>query len=141
MSLRNQKTGRSYRRKKTKEMTKIKLKEVLDKADYIRPNAVPDIYKLNAVNKLETMVQTEIYRIPLPEQRTYTLSETDAVLLIPAPYDTLYEKYLAAEIDLEQSEFEAYQNDYVLFNEEYKEFSAYVMRAKGHRGAKLKNYW
>ena len=117
------------------------IREVIEKVNDIRPNAVSDVYKLNAINKLEAMVQTEILRIPFMEQASYSLSDMDVKLIIPTPYDTLYEKYLTAEVDLEQSEYEAYQNDFVLFNKEYQEFGAFVMRTKGHRGTKIKNYW
>lgn len=40
----------------------------------------------------------------------------DANLLMPAPYDHVYELYLCAMIDFANQDFDLYQTDYIMFN-------------------------
>ena len=53
----------------------------------------------------------------------------DTVLLLaPAPYDRMYVYFLCAQIDMQNQEFDLYQNNAALYNAAYSDYAAYYNR-------------
>lgn len=55
-------------------------------------------------------------------------TDGDTVLLAPYPYDDVYVKYLAAQIDIVNQEMQKYQNDMILFNAAYDTMTSWWNR-------------
>lgn len=53
----------------------------------------------------------------------YTEADLMKKLIVPAPYDDIYIKWLEAKIDFANGEYQKYNNAALAFNEEYQRFS------------------
>lgn len=65
-------------------------------------------------------------------------TERDAVLIAPAPFDSMYIDYCCAIIDREQEETELYENDIIAYNMQFAAFKNYWWRT--HRQAQKYRY-
>ena len=97
--------------------------EVIQRANVLRPNALPDEQKAAWVFELEGKV-AEVMGTDVPVN---TFPE-DAKLLMCAPYDNIYELYLAAMIDYYNQDGALYENDMVMFNAAFDEARAWWRR-------------
>ena len=65
---------------------------------------------------------------PKPEFEPYTTDNMAVPLLVPFPYDRLYIAYLRMMIDEANKESIQYNNDAILFNSYYEDFSSHYNR-------------
>ena len=65
-------------------------------------------------------------------------AERDAVLIAPAPFDSMYIDYCCAIIDREQEETELYENDIIAYNMQFAAFKNYWWRT--HRQTQKYRY-
>ena len=101
----------------------MRLKELLEFVDGIKPNAYAEIQKTKWVNDCEGMVQTQVFLLAPEEITGYGWPEDeDAELLVSPPHDKLYLSYLYAMIDFANGEYGKYQNSMQMFNAEFSEF-------------------
>ncbi len=109
----------------------MKVSELLAQVNKVKPNTYDNDILLRWANRAEAMVQTEAMSI-LPEAVTeYTLPEDiDTDMILPPPYDQVYELYVEAQVDYAQQEFGTYNNTMVLFNSAYSEMLAYYVQKK-----------
>ncbi len=108
----------------------MKVKEVLEFADGIKPNAYSDGQKLIWLNSCEGMVQTEVLLFAPVEIITYSLpADEDSELLVSAPHDKLYISYLCAMIDFANGEYNKYVNSMEMFNSDFSEFVRWFANA------------
>lgn len=109
----------------------MKVREAIDMAKRMKPNAFGDETILRWLNECEGRVQVEIHQIAPENARIYTLPEDDMkVLLIQFPFDRLYWMYLIAMIDYANGEYNSYQNAMQKVNAALKEYHAWWMRNK-----------
>lgn len=101
----------------------MNLKEAMTRADRLRPNALPDSQKAAWVYELDGKV-AEMMGVP-PQENAFP---DDGCLLMPAPYDNIYELYLAALIDYSHEESALYTNDMAMFNTAMSEAKAWWRR-------------
>ena len=59
-------------------------------------------------------------------------------LLVPAPYDDIYIRYLEMQIDYANGEYGKYNNSKVMYNETYTVFKRYYNRTHMPKGSKFK---
>jgi hypothetical protein len=52
----------------------------------------------------------------------------DTVLLVPAPYDEMYLKWLEAQIHYHNGEYEKYNNAIIMYNTVFESYAAYYNR-------------
>lgn len=104
----------------------MRLKEVIRRADELRPNTLSEARKAAWIYELEGRL-AETRQAP-PPAKTWP---ADSLLAFPPPYDLVYESYLCAMIDLANEETELYANDMTVFNQKYAEAIAWWRR--GHR--------
>ena len=99
------------------------LGEVIAYTDAIKPNAFSNEEKTRWMNRVEGMVQTEIFLFNPVDVVQYDYeADKDRQLLVNPPHDKLYEPYLAASIDFANGEYDKYQNSMQMFNAFYGEF-------------------
>lgn len=100
------------------------IKEVIKRADELRPNAIEEEIKAAWVWTLDgdiaNMMGTKHPADPFPQ---------DAELLASHPHDEMYIFYLMAMIDTANRDSTLYANDSLLFNSAYGEAKASWRRA------------
>ena len=50
---------------------------------------------------------------------------SDTVLLVPAPYDEIYLRWMEAQIDYHNGEYDKYNNAIIMFNTAFEAYAAY----------------
>lgn len=102
----------------------MKLKEVIEQVDAIKPNSYSNDQKTSWISNLEGRVQTEVFLLDEVIRYSYT-EDSEKTLLIDPPYDDIYGIYLQAMIDYAQGEYRAYHNTMAMFNSMWSEFAAW----------------
>lgn len=67
-------------------------------------------------------------------------TDPDTVLLIPEPFDEAYLRWLEAQIDYTNGEYEKYNNSIEMFNTAWKEFQNYYNRTHMPIGQKMRYF-
>lgn len=109
------------------------IREAIDRADALKPNACTEYEKVNWLNELDGKIFVEVMQPNegTPEFHGYTVdSDKDTVLLVPAPYDDLYISWLHSMIDFSNREIVSYNNTLALFNAKYSDFKNYWNRTR-----------
>ena len=115
----------------------MKLQEVLTQIDHVKPNQYDDATLVRWVSGLDGLLYNEIisWHDPqaekqwdpsvLPYRAAGGMTEE---LLVPAPYDDIYVKYLCAQVDYHNAEFERYNNSMVMYNMALSAYADWVNR-------------
>ena len=112
--------------------------EVIEKVKDLKPNAYKDHTLLDWLNEVEAMVQKELMDTMPEGIREYRIEkDMEEELLLPRPYNALYETYNIMRIEFNQLEFTAYNNTAELFNKQYEEAQKYY-NEKYPKTSKLK---
>lgn len=103
----------------------MKLREVIELADDMKPNAFSNRVKVLWLNALEGRIAADVLLLAPEEVRglSYRYPEDlDTELLITPPHDDLYLLWLQAKIDEANGEYDKYQNTMQIYNEYYGNF-------------------
>ena len=107
--------------------------EAINNIDAIKPNGFEQTEKIKWLSVLDGRIKKEI--IDTHEGAELVVfngynedTPLDTVLLIPAPYDEVYLRWLEARIDHANNEYRKYNNSSVMFNNAYIEFWRYYNR-------------
>lgn len=107
--------------------------EAINQIDAIKPNTFEQLEKVKWLSVLDGMVKREIIdthegadSVVFEGYSEETPLETE--LLIPAPYDEVYLRWLEARIDHANNEYGKYNNSSVMFNNAYMEYWRYYNR-------------
>lgn len=111
----------------------MKVKEAIQKADELRPNAVKEAQKAEWLYELEGRV-AETVGVECPVNSW----PDDAELLMGAPCASIYYLYLCAMIDFSCEDTELYANDSAIFNTAFGEAISYWRR---HNKPADSGYW
>ena len=105
------------------------VKEIIEAADELRPNAFSGARKTDWLTRIENRVQLEVLLDAEADLASYAWpDDQNTPVLTEPPYDGVYELYLAAMIDLAHGETEAYRASAAAFNELWGAFSRYYAR-------------
>jgi hypothetical protein len=107
--------------------------EVISKVDALKPNTYTTEDKVGWLSSLDSRVKTQI--IDAHESKdTFSFYGYDSVydqdteLLVPAPFDEMYLRWLEAMIDYHNSEDGHYNNAITLFNNAYEGYKNHYIR-------------
>ena len=102
----------------------MKIFEVIEMADDIKPNAFSDKTKCAWISALEGDIASNIFLMAKCEadKLRYDEDNMDAELLVEHPYDDIYVLWLCAKIDEANGEYEKYANSMQSYNARYKDF-------------------
>ena len=104
-------------------MTPNKAIEIVDR---LKPNSYTEEDKLGWINELDGEVQKLVIQSDEVVQYQYP-DDMDKELLVPAPFDKVYELFLSAQIDYHNREYANYNNAAAMFEARYSEFKkAYI---------------
>lgn len=103
----------------------MKIREAIQRVDAGKHNAVPEQEKVAWLSALDGLVKrlvldTHLGEVPFDGYDMDTDRET--VLLVGVPFDGVYLRWLEAQIDRENGEWEAYNASITLFNAEFAAF-------------------
>ena len=117
--------------------------EAINHTDAIVPNSFPQAEKVRWISTLDGIVKKEIIDThDGAEEFTFdgynenTLLTTE--LLIPAPYDDVYVRYLEMQIYYYNGEYGRYNNATAMYNTMYSAFEKYYNRTHMPKGKKNK---
>ncbi len=117
--------------------------ESINKLDSLKHNTYSHGDKVAWLSRLDAMVKTEI--IDTHEGGEDVVfngyndeTSLDTVLLVPAPYDEVYLRWMEAQVDYHNDENERYNNSIDMFNTAYEGFRNYYNRTHMPKGRKFK---
>jgi hypothetical protein len=117
--------------------------EAINTTNNLKPNTYTHTDKVKWLSTLDGIIKTEIINTHEgAEQVTFKGYDEDAdlttELLVPAPYDSIYLRWLEAQIDYANGEYTRYNNDLQAFNDAYSAFERYYNRNHMPIGKKFK---
>lgn len=117
--------------------------EAINKIDTLKPNNYTHSDKIKWLSNLDGIIKKEIIDtheggsdIQFAGYTDETSLETE--LLVPAPYDDIYVKWLESQIDYTNAEYGKYNNSANAYNTAYSSFERYYNRTHMPIGRKLK---
>jgi hypothetical protein len=108
--------------------------EAINKVDILKPNSYTPTEKVKWLSNLDGVIKAQIIDTHEGgsdiEFKGYdvNLTDTEQELLVPAPYDDIYIKWLEAQIDYTNAEFGKYNNSITEYNTLYSAFERYYNR-------------
>ena len=107
--------------------------KVIEKVDGRRPNAYDEETKLGWISNLDGMVKRLI--IQEDEITPYSYPEDmDKELVVPFPFDDLYELYIESMIDYYNREYGNYNNSAMMFEAQFTEYKKDYIRKHRAKG-------
>ena len=107
--------------------------EVISKVDALKPNTYTPEDKIDWLSSLDARVKSQIidahecgHNIVFYGYDSMMDQETE--LLVPAPYDEMYLRWLEAMIDYHNSDDDRYNNAIMLFNNAYEGYKKHYTR-------------
>ena len=107
--------------------------EVISKVDVLKPNTYTPEDKVAWLSTLDARVKSQI--IDTHEGSDHicfygydSLADQETELLVHAPYDEMYLRWLEAMIDYHNSDDDRYNNAIILFNNAYEGYKKYYTR-------------
>lgn len=121
----------------------MKLREAIDRIDGLKHNTFTQGEKVTWVNQLDGMVKAQIIDTheggdDVPFKPYTEKNDMGADLLIPAPFDSVYIRWMEAQIDYYNGELARYNNSMAMFNEEYATFQRHYNRTHMPKGSGYK---
>ena len=119
------------------------IQEAINKIDTLKPNSYSNADKIAWLSNLDGIIKEEI--IDTHEGGDAVVfngydsnTDTGTELLVPAPYDDLYIKWLEAQIDYTNAEYGKYNNSSNAYNNAYSTYERYYNRHHMPLAHKLK---
>jgi hypothetical protein len=119
--------------------------EAINRIDILKPNTYAQETKVYWLSKLDGIIFDKIIKThegaEIEEFKGYD-AETpiDTKLIVSAPYDDIYIKWLEAQIDYANREYDKYNNSIMAYNEVYVEFERYYNRTHMPKGKNFKYF-
>lgn len=116
--------------------------EAIHRINTVKPNGYDQPQKIKWLSTLDGIVKREIIDTHEGGENVafdgYT-EETNLLteLLVPAPYDDIYIRYLEMQIDYANGEYGKYNNSKVMYNETYSAFKKFYNRTHMPKGKKF----
>ena len=111
----------------------MKIIEAITKIDALKPNNYTPENKIAWLSVLDGVIKEEIIDTHEGgEAITFTgydaNTPTDTELLVPAPYDDIYVRWLEAQIDYSNADYGRYSNSMTMYNAAYSAYERYYNR-------------
>lgn len=104
--------------------------EAINRLDSLKFNTYTEPEKIEWLSRLDGMVKKQIIDTHKGGEAVsfagYTADTPhDTVLLVPAPYDDVYLRWMEAQIDYHNGEYDKYNNAIIMFNTAFQDYAAY----------------
>ena len=119
--------------------------EAIGRTDDLKPNNFTELDKIRWLSELEWIVKKKVIDTHEGGENIVfngydETTNTEDVLLVPAPHDDIYLKWLESKIDYHNGEYAKYNNSSVAFNTAYTEFANCYNRQHMPKQTKLKYF-
>ena len=119
--------------------------DALYRLDELKPNSYSQTEKIKWLSSLDGVIKSEIIDThDGGEDKAFSgydeNAELTTVLLVPAPYDDIYLKWLEAQIDYSNGEYGKYNNSLVAYNDAYDLYQRHYNRTYMPKGKKFKYF-
>ena len=123
----------------------MKIIEAINRLDALKHNTYSQPDKVNWLSRVDGMVKRHIIDTHEgAEDVTFTgydeNTDLQTELLVPAPYDDLYLRWMEAMIDFHNGEYGKYNNAVDMFNTTYESYQSYYNRTHMPKGRKFKYF-
>ena len=112
--------------------------EAISKIDNLKHNTYTHEDKVVWLSALDGMVKREIMDTHEGDEVSFqgydTDSDVETVLLVPAPYDQVYLRWLEAQIDYCNGEYSRFNNSMEMFHAAYQSYSNFYNRTHMPKG-------
>jgi hypothetical protein len=117
--------------------------EAINRINAVKPNTYDQPQKVKWLSTLDGIVKKEVIDTHEGGEDVTFNGYTDETilttnLLVPAPYDEIYIRYLEMQIDYANGEYAKYNNSTDVYNEAYTAFKRYYNRTHMPKGNKFK---
>lgn len=104
--------------------------EAINRLDVLKANTYTQPEKIAWLSRLDSMVKKQIIDTHEGSEAVIFGGYTEdtphnTVLLVPAPYDEVYLRWLEAQIDYYNHEYDSYNNAIIMFNTAFEAYAAY----------------
>jgi hypothetical protein len=110
----------------------MNVREAIDRIDSLKHNTYTNGEKIDWLNRLDGMIKREIIDTHEGWQdiiyKPYTEMDMETDLLISAPHDGIYIRWLETQIDYYNGEIGRYNNSMRMYQEDYDSYSRYYNR-------------
>jgi hypothetical protein len=108
----------------------MKIIEAINRLDAQKANTYNQPEKIDWLSRLDSMVKKQIIDTHEGSEAVsfegYTEdTPPDTVLLVPAPYDEVYLRWMEAQIDYHNHEYDSYNNAIIMFNTAFEAYAAH----------------
>jgi hypothetical protein len=105
----------------------VKIIDAISKLDDLKYNTYKQDDKVQWLSRLDSMVKKQVIDTHEGAEAVsfsgYTAdTPTDTVLLVPAPYDEVYLRWMEAQIDYHNGEYDKYNNAIIMFNTAFEAY-------------------
>lgn len=117
--------------------------EAINRVDTTKPNSYTQVEKVDWLSALDGIIKHQIIDTHEGGEDVvfegYTVDTSlDTELLVPAPYDDIYIRWLEARIDYAMRENDKYNNSLIAYNDAYDLYANYYNRTNMPKGKKFK---
>lgn len=117
--------------------------EAVNRVDTTKPNSYTQVEKVDWLSALDGIIKHQIIDTHEGGEgkvfKGYNADTSlDTVLLVPAPYDDIYIRWLEARIDYANGENDKYNNSLTAYNDTYDLYANYYNRTHMPKGKKFK---
>ena len=111
----------------------MKIIDAINEIDALKPNTASQSDKIRWLSQLDGRLKKEIIdthelKEPVIFNGYDDNTPEDTELLVPAPYDVIYIRYLDSQIDYTNGETARYNNSSSMFNVAYRDYENYYNR-------------
>ena len=119
--------------------------EAINRVDATKPNSYTQIEKVDWLSTLDGIIKKEIIDTHEGgeniEFNGYDVNTgLDTMLLVPAPHDDIYIRWLEARIDYANGEYGKYNNSLTAYNDAYALYANYYNRNYMPKGFKFRYF-
>ena len=109
--------------------------QAIAKADALKHNEFSESQKIQMLSECDSAIFKEIFGTHVADDTTPTTftmygdsTDTDTELLVEAPYDILYIRWLHSQYDFYNQEIGRYNNSLAVYNQAYDRYANYYNR-------------
>ena len=119
--------------------------EVIQKTDELKPNSYTQSQKIEWLSKLDGMIKRSIIDTHEGgDEVTFTgyddSTDPNKEMLVPAPFDEMYLRWLEAQIDYTNGEYDKYNNSILMYQAAYDAYANYYNRNHMPKGTAIKYF-
>lgn len=121
----------------------MKIREAITQIDSLKHNTYSTKEKIGWLSRLDGMVKRLIIDTHEGgEDITFTgyddSTDQETEMLVPAPFDEMYIRWLEAQIDYANGEYDKYNNSILMYQASYDGYANYYNRNHMPKGKKIK---